>query len=109
MQTPRSFRTKGMDRNADPFKVFYHQHARRVVHRAALIVGDGDADDVAQEVFFTASRAAAKGDLDISAPAWGYLRRATTFAALDHLRRVSRETPADEDKEIATVDETLRG
>lgn len=98
-----------MDGQPDPFEVFYQKHFRWVIHRAALMVGEREAEDVAQDVFLSAAQAFARGDFDISTSAWAWLQTSTLRASRDHLRRVLREQPAAQEEDIKPMDETMRG
>jgi RNA polymerase sigma-70 factor, ECF subfamily len=98
-----------MDRQTDPFEVFYYKHVQWVAHRAALEVGASNAKDVTQEVFLNVFLAHARGEFDLSAPAWAWLAKATRWAARDLRRRLVREPLAAQDEVIKPMDETVRG
>ncbi len=77
-------------------EVLYHQYKRRVFGMAHRIVGAGDAEEVAQEVFVRVFRglAAFRGDSALST--WIY--RLTVNASLSYVARRGRrqEVPVDD-------------
>src|SRR5262245_20772365 len=98
-----------MDRNTDSFNSFYQRHVSWVAHRAALHVDENNAKDVAQEVLLRAFLAHARGEFDLSAPAWAWLSITTRHVARDVRRRLLRERMATQNEDIDTMDETLGG
>jgi RNA polymerase sigma-70 factor, ECF subfamily len=96
-----------MDRQDPAFETLFHRHLRWVVHQARLVVGERDAEDVAQEVFLRLYQALARGDFDPTASPLGWLRTATYRAARDLRRRLVREQPAAQDQDLNPVDEKL--
>jgi RNA polymerase sigma-70 factor (ECF subfamily) len=96
-----------MDRRAIAFETLFHRHLQWVVHQARLVVGERDAEDVAQEVFLHLYQALARGDFDPTASPLAWLRTSTYRAARDRQRRLTREQPVAQDYELNPVDETL--
>jgi RNA polymerase sigma-70 factor, ECF subfamily len=96
-----------MDRRTTAFEALFHRHIRWVVHQARLVVGDRDAEDVAQEVFLRLYQALVRGDFDPTASPLGWLRTSTYRAARDRRRRLVREQLAAQDHDLNPVDETL--
>lgn len=96
-----------MDRRTAAFATLFHRHLQWVVHQARLVVGERDAEDVAQEVFFRLYQAQTRGHFDPTASPLAWLRTSTYRAARDRRRRLAREQPAAQDHEVNPVDETL--
>jgi RNA polymerase sigma-70 factor (ECF subfamily) len=71
-----------MDTSA--FEEIYETHRAAVERHAARLVGQADADDIAQEVFVAAYRALREGETVAHMGAW--LHRIATNRALDRLR-----------------------
>ena len=72
------------------FRVLYLRHHRRVLSSVTKLIGAGpDREDVTQEVFLQLHRALPRfrGEAQLST----FLRRITTYVALDHIRRRCRD------------------
>jgi RNA polymerase sigma-70 factor, ECF subfamily len=88
----------------DPeFRVLYEEFAPRIRRYLSRLVGEGEAEDVTQEVFARAHRAMATHRGDSLVSTW--LFRIATNAAIDRLRSASRrEVPGPAPAQFA-VDE----
>jgi RNA polymerase sigma-70 factor, ECF subfamily len=105
--TTHSCLSQPMDRRAVAFETLFHRHFQWVVHQARLVVGERDAEDVAQEVFLRLYQAQARGDFDSTASPLAWLRTSTYRAARDRQRHLAWQQPVTQDHELNPVDQTL--
>src|SRR5512133_1854646 len=77
-----------MEARAPDFRTLYEDFAPRIRRYLSRLVGDGDAEDLTQEVFARAHRAMATRRGDSLVSTWLY--RIATNAAIDRLRAASR-------------------
>jgi RNA polymerase sigma-70 factor (ECF subfamily) len=96
----------------DPeFRALYEEFAPRIQRYLSRLVGDGDAEDLTQEVFARAHRALPTRRGDSLLSTWLY--RIATNAALDRLKSASRREvlvatpaePSEEEREVASASE----
>lgn len=95
-----------MDERDPEFRSLYEEFAPRIRRYLSRLVGDGEAEDLAQEVFARAHRAMATRRGDSLVSTW--LFRIATNAAIDRLRAASRrEVPVTAPAELVGGEEEL--